>query len=644
MKFSDSFLDEIRARLPVSQVVSRRVSLKRAGREWKGLSPFNKEKTPSFTVNDQKGFYHCFSSGKHGDVFTFVMETEGLGFPEAVERLAGEAGVPMPAPDPQYERTVKERLGLMDALEEAAKLFEQALRSSMGREALEYAEGRGLSRDTIHEFRIGYAPEGRDRLKTALLKRGFSEAQLLDAGLIIKPDDGRPTYDRFRNRLTIPILDLKSRVIAFGARALEADAQPKYLNSPETRLFDKGSMVYNFARARQPAFEKEELIVVEGYMDVIALHQAGFKNAVATLGTAFTERQMEQLWQLAPEPVICFDGDKAGEGAAARAVDRMLPILREGHSFRFVFLPQGQDPDDLVRGAGAGAFAACVTNARPLIDVLWTREKSTQTLDTPERRAAFEARLETLLRVIGNMRVREHYRREVKNRLFDLWRPQTPRAWGQGKGWGKGSGKGGRTDPRKPERREDLPAPSVYGFATIVALALVNHPWLLDQFAEEIASVEVHDRPLAALIDSITKAIFDDPAITPERLTAQLRDGPHAKLIERLFWESPFQRLAFLQPDTPQADVEAQFTDVIYRWRALPTLNREIAESAEHLAEMSEAEFERFVTLQQEVASIGLHHEADDAGERDANKRFEEMLARLKREPLAKGRRSEKRH
>ena len=285
----------------------------------------------------------------------------------------------------------------------AAKLFEEALRGSSGREALAYAEQRGLTRETLNEFRIGYAPGSRDSLKSALIKQGFTEAQLLDTGLVIKPDDGRPTYDRFRNRLVIPILDVKSRVIAFGARALAPDAQPKYLNSPETRLFDKGSMVYNFARARQSAFENSELIVVEGYMDVIALHQAGFTNVVATLGTAFTERQMEQLRLLAPEPVICFDGDKAGEAAAARAVDRMLPHLREGHSFRFAFLPQGQDPDDLVRSAGPSAFSAFVKNARALIDVLWRREKRVGPLDTPERRAAFEARLETGRRIVPTM-------------------------------------------------------------------------------------------------------------------------------------------------------------------------------------------------------------------------------------------------
>ncbi|MEM8644348.1 MAG: DNA primase [Pseudomonadota bacterium] len=630
MKFTDSFLDEVRARLPVSQVVSRRVQLKRAGREWKGLSPFNKEKTPSFTVNDQKGFYHCFSSGRHGDIFRFVMETEGLSFPEAVERLAGEAGVPMPAPDPQYERTVKERLGLMDALEAAAKLFEQALRTGAGRDALNYAEGRGLSHETIHEFRIGFAPAGRDTLKTALLKKGYTEPQLLDAGLIIKPDDGRPTYDRFRNRLAIPILDVKSRVVGFGARALSPDAQPKYLNSPETRLFDKGSMVFNFARARSSAFEKGELIVTEGYMDVIALHQAGFKNAVATLGTAFTARQMEQLWQLAPEPVICFDGDRAGEAAAARAVDRMLPVLREGHSFRFSFLPQGQDPDDLVRSAGPSAFSAYLKNAMPLIDMLWRREMAAGSIDTPERRAAFEARLETLLNDIENVRVREHYRRDIKNRLFELWRPQ-PR-------FGKGSTQTKRNGA-KLSRRDVPPPPTAYGFGTMVALALVNHPWLLDQFAEEIASVDVPDKKLSGLLTATTQKILDDHAVTRDALIAALRDGPHGALLDRLLSESHHVRHTFLKAETPREEVEEYFADMLYRWRALPTLTREIAESADAIANMTEAEFERFAALQQEVASVGLRTDTYDAAMRDSKKRYEDTLARLKKKPLSKGRR-----
>jgi DNA primase len=474
MKFHESFLEEIRTRLPVSQVISRRVPLKRRGREFVGLSPFNKEKTPSFTVNDQKGFYHDFSSGKHGDIFTFLMETEGLSFPEAVEQLAGEAGVPMPKPDPRYERMENERLGLLDALEAAAKLFEEALRSSMGRQALEYAEGRGLSQDTIEEFRIGYAPDGRDRLKTALLKRGFTEAQLLDAGLIIKPDDGRPTYDRFRNRLIIPILDAKSRVIAFGARALDPDAQPKYLNSPETKLFDKGSMVFNFARARTPAFEKNELIVVEGYMDVIALHQAGFKNVVATLGTAFTERQIEQLWLLAPEPVVCFDGDRAGKTAAERAIDRMLPNLREGQSFRFAFLPKGLDPDDLVRVKGEKAFGALLEAALPLADALWERETRDADLSTPEQKAKLETEIQKQVDTIRNPSVRKHYFYGTRIRLIRLFSEH---------------------DRTKRPRRSSGLIPDVEGapLERLILGLLVEFPELFEKHLERIARLQFSD-------------------------------------------------------------------------------------------------------------------------------------------------------
>ncbi len=633
MKFSDSFLDEIRARLPVSQVVSRRVPLKRAGREWKGLSPFNKEKTPSFTVNDQKGFYHCFSSGKHGDVFAFVMETEGLSFPEAVEKLAGDAGLELPKPDPQFERSAKERLGLLDALEAAARLFEDGLVAREGREALLYAERRGLARDVLKEFRIGVAPNAKDALKTALLKKGFSEAQLLEAGLVIKPDDGRPTYDRFRNRLTIPILDAKSRVIAFGARTLEQGVEPKYLNSPETKLFDKGSTVFNLARARPSAFERGELIVVEGYTDVIALHQAGFANAVATLGTAFTERQMELLWHLADEPIVCFDGDRAGEAAAARAIDRMLPNLREGHSFRFAFLPEGSDPDDLVRAKGAKALAECLAAARPLIDVLWLRELKAQAIDTPERRAAFEAQLEGLLAQIGNARVRDHYRREVKNRLFALWREQ-----------GTWRGKRAAAAPHPAAGSAPTPLPSSYGFATVIILALVNHPFLLDRFAEEVAAVEIRDKALTGLLQTVSRTIFEHANLTREQLMERLGAGDHGKLFTRLSQESAFKRVTFLSPDCPEAEVEEQFADLIYRFRALPNLNRELQEGADHLAEASEAEFERFAQLQQQVASVGSQHAADDAGDRDASERFRETVARLKQETLERGRRPEKRN
>ena len=634
MKFSDSFLDEIRSRLPVSAVVSRRVPLKRAGREWKGLSPFNPEKTPSFTVNDQKGFYHCFSSGKHGDIFSFVMETEGLSFPETVEKLAGDAGLSLPKPDPQFERAARERLGLYDALEAATLYFEEQLGTREGREALAYAERRGLTPQTIKTFRMGFAPNAKDALKTTLIKRGFSETQLLDAGLLVKPDDGRSAHDRFRNRLTIPIVNVRGKIIAFGARALDAATEPKYLNSPETKLFDKGATVFNFARARGPAFDKGELIVVEGYMDVIALHQAGFQHVVATLGTAFTERQMDQLWQLAPEPIICFDGDRAGEAAAARAVNRMLPMLREGHSFRFAFLPQGSDPDDLVRNEGAQTLSRCLAEARPLIDVLWRRECGSQNLDTPERRAALEERLERLLGTIGNARVKDHYRRDVKSRLFGLWREATKRNAAAAQAPLSSSG---RTGTR--------PLPSSHGFAITIILALAYHPWLLDHFAEEVASLEVKQRQLADLLAQLTRAIFDHPGIAPEALAERMRESPQAKLFDALDRSSAFKRVAFLQPESPAPEVEEHFTELIYRWTTLKTLDKEVQEQALDLADLSESDYEHFVELQQQVANAGLRHAADDAGDRDSVRRFEETIARLKAENIGaqRGRRPSRR-
>jgi DNA primase len=631
MKFPDSFLDEIRARLPVSAVVSRRVPLKRAGREWKGLSPFNPEKTPSFTVNDQKGFYHCFSSGKHGDIFGFVMDTEGLSFPEAVEKLAGDAGLPMPKPDPQYERVAKERLGLFEALEAATVFFEEQLKSGVGREALAYAERRGLSPNTLKDFRIGFAPNSKDALKGTLIKRGFTEAQLLDAGLVVKPDDGRAAYDRFRHRLTIPIADAKGRVIAFGARALDAATEPKYLNSPETRLFDKGSMVFNFARARNAAFDKSELIVVEGYMDVIALTQAGFHHVVATLGTAFTERQMDQLWLLAPEPIICFDGDRAGEAAATRAIDRMVPNLREGHSFRFAFLPEGSDPDDLVRNEGPAAFAQCLTEARPLIDVLWRRECGARTLDTPERRAALEGRLEHLLATIGNARVKDHYRREVKNRLWALWRETGKRG-------------GAPVKPSSPSAGARS-LPSAHGFAITIILALAHHPWLLDHFAEEVAGLEIRQKQLAEILSLLTRTIFAHPGIGREILAERMRESSHARLFDLLDRSSAFKRVAFLQTDTPAAEVEEQFAELIFRWTTLKLLDKEVQEAALDLSNVSETEYEQFVLMQQQVANAGLRHASDDAGERDSARRFQETIARLKSENIGghRGARSERR-
>ena len=349
---------------------------KRAGRELKGLSPFKQERTPSFFVNDHKGSWFDFSSGQNGDIFKFVMLTEGLSFPEAVERLAEEAGLPVPKASPREVEQEDERARLYAVLEASARFFEEQLTRPVGSEARRYLDKRGLTAGAIARFRLGYAPNDRSALREHLAKAGFSTAEMTVSGMLVTGDDIPVAYDRFRHRIIFPITDMKGRVIAFGGRALDPDAPAKYLNSPETPLFHKGAILYNAHNARGAAHDKVQVIVVEGYMDVIALSEAGFPQTVAPLGTALTEDQIRLLWRMAPEPVLCFDGDAAGRRAAFRAVETVLPHLKPGFSVQFAFLPDGLDPDDLIRQHGAAAFQVVLdTKLLPLFDVLMQREE-----------------------------------------------------------------------------------------------------------------------------------------------------------------------------------------------------------------------------------------------------------------------------
>lgn len=480
MKYPPHILDEIRARLPVSEVVGRRVRLKRQGREFAGLSPFNPEKTPSFFVNDQKGFYHCFSSGKHGDVFRFLMETEGLSFPESVERLASETGVALPTPDVREEKRERHRASLADVCEMAAGFFEDSLRLSTGAAARTYIEKRRLEPRTVKEFRIGHAPGEREALKRHLLGKGVDEASMVEAGLIIQPDDGRPAYDRFRNRLMIPIQDERGRVVAFGGRALSAEDNPKYLNSPETELFHKGFMLFNGHRAKAAAYDQGSVIVVEGYLDAIAVWQAGIPAVVATLGTAFTEEQIQRMWRFAAEPLVCFDGDRAGIKAAHRAIDRILPHLKSGFSFNFVFLPDGKDPDDLVQSGGATAFRAEMDRAVPLADVLWDRETQGTAIDTPERKAALEKRLEDLVREIKDNRVLRAYQLRFRLKLSNLF-------WTSERG---ARGPGGRAGLPQAQPMPPMPGGDLVGLERVVLGLCVEYPDLFEAAAERVLALD----------------------------------------------------------------------------------------------------------------------------------------------------------
>src|SRR6266478_8359846 len=427
MRFTPQFLDELRARLPVSEVVGRRVKLKKAGREWKGLSPFQQEKTPSFTVNDQKGFYHDFSSGKHGDIISFLMETEGVGFAEAVERLAAMAGMALPAATPDAARHEQRRKTLYDVMDLAAKFFADTLASRHGAKARGYLGDRAISPATQLQFRIGYAPPDRFALKEHLGAQGIPVEDMVEAGLLVAGDDIPVPWDRFRDRVMFPITDVRSRVIAFGGRALEKDQPAKYLNSPETPLFHKGDNLYNLSAARQATHNGAPLIVVEGYVDVIAMVTTGFAATVAPLGTALTENQLALLWKMADEPILCFDGDKAGQKAAWRAADLALPHLKPGKSLRFALLPEGQDPDDLARSGGRGAIEEVIAAARGLAEVIWSREIEGGSFATPERRAALEKRIGEISYSIRDEVVRRYYRQDLAERLQRTFAPEAGR-------------------------------------------------------------------------------------------------------------------------------------------------------------------------------------------------------------------------
>ena len=450
MRFSDHFLQEIRERVPISDVVGRRVQFDRRksqpakGDHW-GCCPFHGEKTPSFHCEDRKGRYYCFGCQASGDHFRFLTELDGMSFPEAVEQLAAEAGLEMPAADPRAEERARKRASLSDVMALAARFFREQLALADGARARQYLRDRGLAAAAQDLFAIGYAPPGRSRLKEWLAGQGVEVEQMVACGLLVAGDDVPVPFDRFRDRVMFPILDVRERVIAFGGRALSPDVPAKYLNSPETELFHKGRVLFNHARARRAVADERPPIAVEGYTDVIALGAHGFEEAVAPLGTALTEDQLGLLWRMHPEPVLCFDGDEAGLRAAYRAADLALERLEPGRSVRFALLPAGQDPDDLLRASGPEAMRDVLQGARPLADLVWSRETA-GTFDTPERKAALERHMGDVAKLIRNEDVRRHYAQDFRERLQGfLGTTNAPGGYGAGK-YGKREGGRGPGD------------------------------------------------------------------------------------------------------------------------------------------------------------------------------------------------------
>ena len=595
MRFPPQFLDELRARLPVSEVVGRRVKLKKAGREWKGLSPFNQEKTPSFFVNDQKMAWFDFSSGKNGTIFDFVMMTEGLSFPEAVERLAAQAGLPLPTISREEEARDERRRTLNDIVELAAKFYEATLASRAGARARGYLADRGLDPATQVKFRLGYALPERFALKEHLGKEGISPEDMIEAGLLVAGDDIPVPYDRFRDRVMFPIADLRGRVIAFGGRALEKDAQPKYLNSPETPLFHKGATLYNIAAARAAAHKGAQVVAVEGYVDVIAMVTAGFEATVAPLGTALTADQLVLLWRMADEPTLCFDGDAAGRRAAYRAVDLALPVLKPGRSLKFASLPEGHDPDDLVRAGGRAAIHEVVAAARPLAEVLWMRETEAGGFDTPERRAAFEARLVAVTATIGDDSVRKYYRREFGDRLRRLFdvdeRPPMREKRGdlrgrRPQGFGAARARGRPDRPRSPGRliggepyvvasAQLASSPLHRGHRAAIPLrealilqAVINHPWLLHEHLEELASAEFRHAEAARIKRELIDIFAHGGASDGEAMVAELGRRELAGVAARI-------QKSITTPSVWGVTPDAAPEDVVMTWKQLVALHRQ---------------------------------------------------------------------
>jgi DNA primase len=633
MRFSPQFLDELRARLPVSEVVARRVKLRKAGREWKGLSPFNKEKTPSFTVNDQKGFYHDFSSGKHGSIFDFVMETEGVTFPEAVERLAQMAGLPVPQATPEAEAREERRKTLHDIVELAAKFFEATLAARAGARGRGYLADRGIAPATQLKFRLGYATAEQYALKEHLGAAKIPVQDMIEAGLLVAGEDIAVPYDRFRDRIMFPISDWRGRVIAFGGRALEKEVSAKYLNSPETPLFHKGATLYNIAAARAAAHAGAPVIAVEGYVDVIAMVTAGFEATVAPLGTALTADQLALMWRLNDEPILCFDGDDAGRRAAYRAADVALPLIRPGKSLRFAVLPDGQDPDDLARSGGRDAVADVLAGARPLAQILWSRESETGPFDTPERRAAFEARLAAVTATIADETVRRYYRQDFGTRLRQMFAP--PEITQRRRGF--------EARPRRSgSARQAAPPPALFGREPYVAAssqlaagplhrgfraaiprrealilqAALNHPWVLHDHLEELAAAEFRhtdsQKLKGALID-----VFAHLAEEFGQDRKQDRDAEHAELhaeLSRRGFANVLGRIerAITTPSVWGARPGAAADDVLLTWRQLVALHtqwhsltRELKDAEAALGQdNTEANYARLVDVKARLSTL----------------------------------------
>jgi DNA primase len=627
MRFPPSFLDEIKARLPVSEVVRGRVKLVRAGREWKGLSPFSTEKTPSFFVNDQKMAWFDFSAGKNGNIFDFVMETEGLSFPVAVERLARDAGLALPRVSPEAGAEEMARASLHEVLARAASYFSARLAGGEGGAARAYLARRGIDRELQGRFGLGYALPEKYALRDHLAGAGIPVPTMIEAGLLIHGQDIAVPYDRFRDRIMFPIQDSGGRVIAFGGRALGPDAPAKYLNSPETALFHKGAILYNHHNARKAAQSSGQLIVVEGYVDVIAMSSAGFDATVAPLGTALTPDQCELLWKMAEEPILCFDGDRAGRKAAYRAIDMALPLIAPGRSLGFALLPEGEDPDDLVRSGGRDSVSHLLAHALPLAKVIWKRETENKSFATPERRAALKRRLEEIARGIRDQTLQRQYQDYFKDWLHQF------RLGGYGvsakvpkkaQGGGPKANHETKTDlTSPPEVSQSLAIsplfrpgkPRLPPREGLILLLLLNHPGLIGRHIEDLAELAFSSDEAGGLRDALVASAAaaylsaqpcDEPSPDAPSLRAAVEGQGFGAILQQLDGMAAHASHWYAKAGAADADADEVLKQALSLHRRARKLHRELQLAELALGKDSnEANLGRLKDIQAQLSSLG---------------------------------------
>ena len=563
-------MNDLRDRLTLSDVVGKKVKLTRAGREFKGCCPFHNEKTPSFYVNDEKQFYHCFGCGAHGDAIGFVMQASNLSFIDAIESLAAEAGMQVPKQTPQEIERAQKQKGLHELLEETTRFFMDALRDSKNSEAMGYLRDRGINDEQIERFKIGYAPANGESLRAHLKAKGFTDQQMIDADVFRKSKRGTDPYAFFRERVMFPVTDRRGRVVAFGGRILpdhlrapdRGDYKPaKYMNSSDTPLFHKGRMLYGESRARQAAADGKPVIVVEGYLDVIACASAGYEGAVAPLGTALTEEQIQILWKMIPQtekmPVLCFDGDEAGRRAAARACERLLPHIKPNQSALFAFLPEGQDPDSLIRAQGKKAFDRIIEGAMPLFDFVWSHHTAGRAFSTPEAKAGLSQVLEEEAAKIVDAQVQRYYQQAFRNKLYETFRFGGNRKKAA-------NNRGGAPNPaqgfvlRKPSfSRHNL-------MAQIILAAIINHPALFDEAEDILGHIEMRNERLDFMRQAVLNLLcMEEEGVDSDAVQDHLKDRGFETELRSVLSESIYTHAGYFRPNVELETARAKWQEMM---------------------------------------------------------------------------------